>query len=104
MSSPELAGIAELILKHHEKWDGTGYPLGIKGEEIPVECRILALVDAFDAMTSARPYRQAKTNEEAFEEIRRCAGTHFDPVLAEEFLRILVSEEEKDTGGYSGQM
>jgi HD-GYP domain-containing protein (c-di-GMP phosphodiesterase class II) len=52
LSSPDLAGIADLILKHHEKWDGTGYPLGLKGEDIPIECRVLALADAFDAMCS----------------------------------------------------
>jgi HD-GYP domain-containing protein (c-di-GMP phosphodiesterase class II) len=78
LASPDLAGIADLILKHHEKWDGTGYPLGLKGEEIPIECRILAIADAFDAMTSDRPYRKAKTVEEALEEIRRCA--RLDPL------------------------
>ncbi|MDK2882963.1 MAG: hypothetical protein PWP58_1299, partial [Bacillota bacterium] len=81
-----------LILKHHEKWDGTGYPLGLKGEDIPIECRVLALADAFDAMTGERPYRRAKTVEEALEEIRRCAGTQFDPVLAEMFIRMIATE------------
>lgn len=93
LSSPDLAGIADLILKHHEKWDGTGYPLGLKGEQIPIECRILSIVDAFDAMTSGRPYRRAKTIEEALEEIRRCAGTQFDPGLAEAFIEMMISEE-----------
>lgn len=92
LSSPDLAGIADLILKHHEKWDGTGYPLGLKGEDIPIECRVLALADAFDAMTGERPYRRAKTVEEALEEIRRCAGTQFDPVLAEMFIRMIATE------------
>lgn len=90
LASPDLAGIADLILKHHEKWDGTGYPLGLKGEEIPIECRILAIVDAFDAMTSDRPYRKAKSLVEALSEIRSCAGKQFDPLLAEEFVRMIV--------------
>ena len=79
------------LLKHHEKWDGTGYPLGLKGEEIPIECRILSIVDAFDAMISGRPYRRAKTIEEALEEIRRCAGTQFDPGLSEAFIQTMIS-------------
>lgn len=91
LASPDLAGIADLILKHHEKWDGTGYPLGLKGEEIPIECRILAIADAFDAMTSDRPYRKAKTVEEALEEIRRCAGTQFDPELVKVFLQVILT-------------
>jgi len=93
LSSPDLAGIADLILKHHEKWDGTGYPLGLKGEEIPIECRILSIVDAFDAMTAGRPYRRAKAVKEALEEIRRCSGTQFDPELAETFIEMMASAE-----------
>ncbi|OIQ60465.1 hypothetical protein MTCOM_06220 [Moorella thermoacetica] len=93
MSSPDLAGIADLILKHHEKWDGTGYPLGLKEEEIPIECRILSIVDAFDAMTSGRPYCRTKTIEDALKEIRRCAGTQFDPRLAEAFIEMITSEK-----------
>ncbi|NLO89431.1 MAG: diguanylate cyclase [Clostridia bacterium] len=87
MATPELADIAHLILKHHEKWDGTGYPFNLKGEEIPIECRILSIVDAFDAMTSDRPYRKSMYPEEALDEIRRCAGTHFDPEIAEIFVK-----------------
>jgi len=93
MATPELADIAHLILKHHEKWDGTGYPFNLKGEEIPIECRILSIVDAFDAMTSDRPYRKSMPPEEALEEIRRCAGTHFDPEMAEIFVKN-ISEED----------
>ncbi|MEG6522282.1 sensor domain-containing diguanylate cyclase/phosphohydrolase [Desulfotomaculum sp. 1211_IL3151] len=85
--SPDLAGIADLILKHHEKWDGTGYPIGIKGTDIPIECRILAIVDAFDAMTSDRPYRRAKSIKEAILELKECSGTQFDPQLVELFYK-----------------
>jgi diguanylate cyclase (GGDEF)-like protein len=88
MSSPSLAPVAELILKHHERWDGSGYPLGIAGEEIPVECRILAVVDAFDAMTNDRPYSKAVNREEALEEIKRCKGSQFDPQITELFLSL----------------
>jgi len=93
MSTSDLAPVADYILKHHEWWDGRGYPLGIQGEEIPLECRILALVDAYDAMTSERPYKGAMPHEEAVEELQRCAGTQFDPGLVEEFIRILGESE-----------
>ena len=85
-TSPDLAPIADWILMHHEWWDGSGYPLGIKGEEIPIECRILAIADAFDAMISDRPYRKALSFQEALEELRRGAGTQFDPYLVERFV------------------
>lgn len=88
-SSPELAPIARFILCHHERWDGQGYPLGLKEEEIPLECRILALADAYDAMTSDRPYRKAMSQRNALAEIKRGAGTQFDPQLAEEFVRMI---------------
>jgi diguanylate cyclase (GGDEF)-like protein len=93
IASPDLAQVADLILKHHEKWDGTGYPLGIKGVEIPIECRILAIVDAYDAMTSNRPYNKVRIKGEAMLELRRCSGTQFDPELVELFLSILEEEE-----------
>ena len=86
---PDLAPIAELILKHHEWWNGNGYPLGLKWEEIPVECRILAIADAYDSMTSERPYRRAFKHEEALEELRCCAGTQFDPHLVPIVIEIL---------------
>ncbi|MCX7903529.1 MAG: cache domain-containing protein [Caloramator sp.] len=88
VSSPELAGVADLILKHHERWDGKGYPLGLKGEQIPIECRILALADSYDAMTNTRPYNKVKTHAEAIEEIKRCSGTQFDPKIVDVFLEI----------------
>lgn len=89
MSMPDLAPVADLILMHHEHWDGRGYPRGLGGEEIPLECRILAVADAYDAMTRPRPYRKEKTRREAVAELRQKAGTQFDPEVVEEFIRIL---------------
>lgn len=89
MSIPGLAPIAEYILCHHERYDGKGYPQGLKGEEIPVLSRILSIVDAYDAMTSDRSYRKAMSKEEAIEEINKCAGTQFDPNIVEIFLKII---------------
>ena len=86
-----LAPISEYMLKHHECWDGSGYPWRLKGEEIPLECRILAIVDAYLAMISTRPYREALAKNEALEELRRCAGSQFDPGLVEMFVK-MVSE------------
>jgi diguanylate cyclase (GGDEF)-like protein len=93
-ASIDLAEIADLILKHRERWDGKGYPLGLKGEEIPIECRILAIVDAYDAMINFRPYRKTMSITEAREEIITCAGTQFDPDLVEVFLEVLDSEDQ----------
>lgn len=91
-SAPDLEPIADWILKHHEWWNGSGYPLGLKGEEIPLECRILAIVDAFDAMTSDRPYRKALPREHALKELKRCSGIQFDPCLVNKFIEILELE------------
>lgn len=79
----ELLPLVEL---HHERYDGKGYPYGLKGEEIPKLARILCIIDSFDAMTTERPYQPTKTFEEALEEIERCAGTQFDPVYAAKFV------------------
>jgi len=92
MSTSDLSGIADFILKHHEQWDGKGYPLGITGQEIPVQCRILAIADAFDAMTSDRPYHRAMPRESALKELRRCAGSQFDPDLVELFCSVVEED------------
>jgi HD-GYP domain-containing protein (c-di-GMP phosphodiesterase class II) len=89
LSAPDLAPIADWILKHHEWWDGQGYPLGIQGEEIPVECRLLAIADAYEALTSARPYRRTFSHREAMAELWRHTGTQFDPYLLEKFVKML---------------
>ena len=87
-----IAGVRSLVralpyvLFHHERWDGAGYPTRRAGGEIPLEGRILAVADAFDAMTSARPYRDTLATEAALDEVARCAGTQFDPLVAETFL------------------
>jgi diguanylate cyclase (GGDEF)-like protein/PAS domain S-box-containing protein len=86
-STQELAPIAEYILSHHERWDGTGYPNRLKGEDIPLLSRILSVIDAYDAMTSKRIYSEAKSREEALKEIRKGAGTQFDPHIVDIFLR-----------------
>jgi HD-GYP domain-containing protein (c-di-GMP phosphodiesterase class II) len=75
-------------LYHHERWDGEGYPTGCAGKEIPLGARLLAVVDAFDAMTSVRPYRAPLSSLEALDEIERCAGTQFDPALAAVFCEV----------------
>lgn len=94
LSSPELVPVAELIRQHHERWNGKGYPRGLRGEEIHILSRILAIADAYDAMTSERPYRPALSPEEALEELRKGAGTQFDPHLVEVFVKLL-SEKGK---------
>lgn len=87
-SIPEIAHIAEFILKHHERWDGKGYPLGLSKEDIPLEDRIVSLADAYDAMANDRPYRKAMNHQEVIEEIIRNSGTQFDPNLVEIFISL----------------
>jgi diguanylate cyclase (GGDEF)-like protein len=87
-SASDLLPIADWILKHHEWWNGNGYPLRLQGEEIPIECRILAIVDAYDAMVSDRPYRKAMSHEAALAELIRNAGTQFDHVLVKQFISL----------------
>ncbi len=85
---PFLAGAAEIVYCHQEHYDGSGYPRGIQGREIPIGARIFAVGDTLDAITSDRPYRQARSFDAAREEILRCSGTQFDPAVVEVFLRI----------------
>ena len=83
-----------IVEAHHEKWDGSGYPRGLRREEIPLGARIFALVDAFDAMTSDRPYRRALSFEQALEQISACAGTHFDPEVVRSFVELCEDAEK----------
>jgi HD-GYP domain-containing protein (c-di-GMP phosphodiesterase class II) len=89
---PFLAKAAEIVLYHHESYDGTGYPSRLAGEEIPLGARIFAVVDTLDAMTSDRPYRKAVTFEEALAEIQRERGRQFDPVIVDSLLAVSISE------------
>jgi len=84
--------VAETIRCHHERWDGRGYPDGLAGDEIPLAARVVQLADVFDAMTSDRPFRRARSREKAILEIRDCAGSQFDPDLAKEFVTLLESQ------------
>ncbi|MCM1162606.1 MAG: HD domain-containing protein [Roseburia sp.] len=92
-SSPELAEIADCILSHHEKWDGTGYPNGLKGEEIPLLARVISAVDSHDVMVHNRPYHTAMPEQAAIDELKACAGTQFDPHVVEVFVGLLEREE-----------
>lgn len=89
VTSPDLIEVAEAVLSHHENWDGSGYPRGLRGTEIPLSARIISLVDAYDAMTTDWPYRTRVTPQEALAEIRACSNSQFDPELAEEFITLM---------------
>lgn len=84
---PLFKNIANIVLNHHERWDGFGYPNGIKGTNIPIESRIIAVSDAFDAITSDRPYRKGQTHEFGVEEILKHKNDQFDPIIVEHFLK-----------------
>jgi HD-GYP domain-containing protein (c-di-GMP phosphodiesterase class II) len=84
-----LEQVKEIILHHHERYDGGGYPGGLKGDAIPAGARILGVVDAYSSMLSDRPYRSAMTVEEAIEELRRCSGGQFDPAIVEKLVGVL---------------
>lgn len=90
--SKELQPIAEYILHHHERWDGNGYPDGLKGEEIPLLSRIITVVDSHDVMVHDRPYHKAMSEEQATEELLRCSGSQFDPRLVTVFLKVINNE------------
>jgi HD-GYP domain-containing protein (c-di-GMP phosphodiesterase class II) len=83
-----LRSALDCVLHHHERWDGAGYPHALSGYEIPIEARILAVADAYDAMTTDRPYRTAISHDEAIAEVERCAGAQFDPAIAEVFVSL----------------
>jgi HD-GYP domain-containing protein (c-di-GMP phosphodiesterase class II) len=93
-ATPELANVADFILSHHERWDGRGYPRGLSQTEIPLLCRILAVSDAYDAMTNDRAYRSAMSHEEAVAELEKNAGTQFDPYI----VNLFISMVQTDTG------
>lgn len=78
--------LANMVVYHHERWDGTGYPFNLRGSEIPVEARITSIIDTYEAIRAVRPYKKAKSHEYAIEEIERCSGTQFDPHLVKEFI------------------
>jgi len=92
---PQMSDVLPAVLHHHERWDGDGYPDRLQGEQIPLFARIVALADAFDAMRSSRTYRSAMSRQQVLEEIRRCAGSHFDPKLAERFMEIDFARYEQ---------
>ncbi|MDL1895671.1 HD-GYP domain-containing protein [Anaerolineae bacterium CFX7] len=83
-----------VVLHHQERWDGSGYPEGLRGEQIPLGARIFAVADTYDAMTSTRPYRRALSHEEALTEIRQCSGTQFDPRIVEAFLSLFQQDSD----------
>ncbi len=87
-----LGPVAQMVLHHQEWYDGRGYPEGLKGDQIPLGARIVAIIDAWDAMTSDRPYRKALGRERAIAELQKGAGTQFDPKIVETFLKIEPEE------------
>jgi HD-GYP domain-containing protein (c-di-GMP phosphodiesterase class II) len=80
---------------HHERWDGSGYPLGMKGKDIPLMARIISVADVYDAMTSDRAYRRALPHDATVSEIKRCAGSQFDPSVASEFVDAIEKQREE---------
>ncbi|RQD73543.1 MAG: diguanylate cyclase [Candidatus Syntrophonatronum acetioxidans] len=88
-ATEEFSHVAKEIMAHHERWDGTGYPRGLKGEDIPLLARIIAIANAYEVMTQGRPYKKPLSLEKALDELKKCAGTQFDPELVEVFLEVL---------------
>lgn len=89
----DMAEMAEVVLDHHERWDGKGYPRGLKGDLIPLQSRMICIADSYDAITSDRSYRSKRSDQEAFDELRKNAGTQFDPNLVEPFIKLITSIE-----------
>ena len=98
----ELGGVfhqlAEIVVAHHERWDGKGYPYGLAEEAIPLNARILTVVDSYDAMTSHRPYREPMPVSQARMELQRCSGSQFDPSVVAAFLHVLDEQKEALSG------
>ena len=95
-AADEYSGLAEYALSHHERWDGRGYPKGLKGTEIPLFSRVINVADSFEAMTADRPYRKGMSLEDAIKEIKRCSGSQFDPDIAEIFINKVLDANELD--------
>jgi HD-GYP domain-containing protein (c-di-GMP phosphodiesterase class II) len=91
-AAPELAGVARIVRSSHERWDGGGYPDRLAGEEIPLGARIVAVCDTYDAIVTDRAYRKAQSPEAALAELKRCAGTQFDPAVVAAFALALERE------------
>ena len=102
-AAPALAAVAPLVRSSHERPDGTGYPDGLSASEIPISSRIVAVVDAYDAMTSVRPYCLPLSFDRAIDELRRCAGSQFDTAATEALIAVL-RESVKDESGYSAKV
>ncbi|MEW6173733.1 MAG: HD-GYP domain-containing protein [Bacillota bacterium] len=100
---PELEEIAVITLYHHERWDGGGYPYGVKEESIPLGARILCVADSYDAMISERVYKKAMPQERALSELKRCAGTQFDPEIVDVFLRCFDGGAPKERLGFNNE-
>jgi diguanylate cyclase (GGDEF)-like protein/PAS domain S-box-containing protein len=96
LATEEFAHVAEDVLSHHERWDGSGYPRGLKGLQITMLARITAVADAFEVMTNGRPYKKAMSPDAAIEELKRSSGSHFDPTVVETFLSIIENELNLD--------
>lgn len=96
-ASAEVSHISEYILFHHERWDGRGYPQGRMGKTIPLLSRIISLIDAYDVMVNSRSYKTASSKDDALEEIKKCAGTQFDPDLSELFIQLMEENKKNDT-------
>src|SRR5436853_4327001 len=93
-AAPSLASVAKIVRASHERWDGSGYPDGLAGEEIPLAARIVLVCDAYHAMTSDRPYQPPVAVADALAELRRCAGTHFDPKVIDVFCEEITERRE----------